>query len=119
MSMEDAAHSPNETPSTDANLTAANSGLKTEGVEVITADTSPRADNLPIDSSKGSKENAIASHTPDWVPRCPHCGTANEYGQVMCDPVLPRVCQGGDDSGNDVVSNDKDKVWYEVISNVF
>lgn len=34
------------------------------------------------------------SQVPDWHPRCPHCEQPNEYGRTMCDPVLPRVCQG-------------------------
>ena len=29
----------------------------------------------------------------NWEPRCVHCGRANEWGNVMCDAVLPRVCQ--------------------------
>lgn len=33
---------------------------------------------------------------PDWTPQCPWCGKANEEGMTMCDPVHPRICQGGD-----------------------
>ncbi len=112
------AQSSHQTPSTDVNLSAAESKVKTNEVEGTTIN-SPEAKNPPTEPPKESKEDSSASHIQDWVPRCPHCDRANEYGQVMCDPSLPRVCQGGDDAGNDEKSSDTDTVWYEVISKVF
>jgi hypothetical protein len=57
------------------------------------------------------------SHTPDWVPRCPYCETANEYGHVMCDAVLPGICQNGDDGGRgDEESRERDVALYGVLS---
>jgi hypothetical protein len=37
-----------------------------------------------------------SSRLSSYVPYCPHCGRANEYGDTMCDPVHPRVCAGSD-----------------------
>jgi hypothetical protein len=34
---------------------------------------------------------------PDWEMTCPYCGRVNEYGYPACDPVLPRICQGGEE----------------------
>ena len=40
-----------------------------------------------------SATDPVLCRSPDWAPRCPHCGQPNEYGYTMCDPVLPRICQ--------------------------
>lgn len=48
------------------------------------------------DPGKASGDASTPIIERSWVPRCPHCGKANEYGYTMCDLVLPRICQGGD-----------------------
>ena len=63
------------------------------------------------------EETSTESHTPDWVSCCPYCGAANEYGHVMCDGVLPGICQNGDDSGRDSGgSSERDVALYGVLS---
>lgn len=56
------------------------------------------------------------SQTPDWVPRCLYCDTANEYGYEMCDAVLPGLCQNGDDSSSGDEETESDTVLYKVLS---
>lgn len=60
--------------------------------------------NEPVPTAEMANNRAAAqgeepfdplARVPDWQPRCPHCGKPNEYGYNMCDPVLPRICQGG------------------------
>lgn len=54
----------------------------------------------PPEPSRDPEPGPNAPKTPytqhSWVPRCPHCDRANEYGYPMCDPVHPRMCAGGD-----------------------
>ena len=55
--------------------------------------------NTSIETQTTSNERSNSDTSPvlkqssDWEPRCPYCGTVNEYNRTMCDPVLPRICQ--------------------------
>ena len=42
------------------------------------------------------KQAGATSKYASYVPNCPHCGRANEYGDTMCDPVHPRICAGSE-----------------------
>lgn len=48
------------------------------------------------DPPSGPSNTSTGSRYHSWVPQCPHCDRANEYGYPMCDPVHPRMCAGGD-----------------------
>ena len=89
---------------TDAALTTTQASEETDQVTANSASL-----NEPEDTSTNS-------HTPDWVARCPYCDTANEYGYVMCDPVLPRICQNGDDNGRGDEESESDVALYKVLS---
>jgi len=64
--------------------------------------------NYDSASMKRPEKSSTTSHTSDWVPRCPYCDAANEYGYLMCDAVLPGLCQGGDNSGRGVEESEGD-----------
>ena len=55
-------------------------------------------------SSDSRKQASSTSRHSSYVPNCPHCGRANEYGYTMCDPVHPRICVGGDDGEFELTS---------------
>ena len=69
------------------------------------------------DVNRANPETSTESHTPYWVSCCPYCGSANEYGHVMCDGVLPGICQNGDDGGRaNGGSSERDVALYGVLS---
>lgn len=50
-----------------------------------------------FEEGKGPDFDWEKSRSPNWLPECPWCGRANENEHKMCDPVHPRMCEGGDD----------------------
>lgn len=57
-----------------------------------TCDESGEDPTSPPESCVSEPPDSL-SKVFDWQPQCPHCGKSNEYGQAMCDPVLPRICE--------------------------
>lgn len=102
----------NEPQESDAQIksTTANSNLRGDPSGNPSGAAETQSKDLP---------NTPTSHTLGWVPRCPHCDTPNEYDRVMCDPVLPRMCQGGYQNGDDEQVDEIDRIWHDEKWKVF
>ncbi|KAK5169914.1 uncharacterized protein LTR77_005892 [Saxophila tyrrhenica] len=117
-------HQPRASREQQPTETGANSGPKVVELATLLEEAfgAPTSESEEVpERSDPSTELASPGKRLEYQPCCPYCGRMNAYDYWCCDPVMPRVCQGGDGmlDGEALKEGAKDEDWLAFLQWIF